>query len=149
MKTVYNFGRSVDVLTIEIENVNAEALLKLEKEGVKVYPPPGTLSIIQNKATQKLFYKDHNIPTAPFVRFAYTSEIEDSIHNGGLQFPFVWKSAQFGYDGQGVKIIRTTDDLDGLPNVECIAEDLIPFKNELAVIVARKCSRRECYLPCC
>ncbi|MEX0288842.1 MAG: 5-(carboxyamino)imidazole ribonucleotide synthase [Flavobacteriaceae bacterium] len=136
-ETVYNFGRSLDVLTIEIENVNAEALIKLEKEGVKVYPPPRALELIQNKATQKLFYRDHNIPTAPFVRFAYTNEIEDSISNGGLGFPFVWKSAQFGYDGQGVKIIRSLEDLKDLPNVECIAEDLIPFKNELAVIVAR------------
>ena len=136
-ETVYNFGRSLDVVTIEIENVNAEALIRLENEGVKVYPPPNTLKLIQNKATQKLFYRDYNIPTAPFVRFAYTSEIEDSIHNGGIQFPFVWKSAQFGYDGQGVKIIRSLADLQGLPNVECIAENLIPFKNELAVIVAR------------
>lgn len=137
---VYSFGKDVDVLTIEIENVNIEALEKLEHEGVKVYPPTKALHIIQNKATQKLFYTDHNIPTAPFVRFAYSSEIEDSIANGGLQFPFVWKSTQFGYDGQGVKIIRAHEDLENLPNVECIAEDMIPFKNELAVIVARNSS---------
>ncbi|WP_417873132.1 5-(carboxyamino)imidazole ribonucleotide synthase [Xanthomarina gelatinilytica] len=134
---VYNFGKQVDVLTFEIENVNTKALEALEKEGVKVYPTSKTLRIIQNKATQKLFYRDHNIPTADFSRFAYASEILDAVHNGGLTFPFVWKSAQFGYDGNGVKIIRTEADLKGLPNVECIAEDMVPFKNELAVIVAR------------
>ncbi|WP_262733195.1 5-(carboxyamino)imidazole ribonucleotide synthase [Gaetbulibacter sp. NE] len=134
---VYNFGKQVDVLTFEIENVNTNALEALEKEGVKVYPSSKTLRTIQNKATQKLFYKDHNIPTADFTRFAYTSEIKEAIHNGGLQLPFVWKSAQFGYDGNGVKVVRAIEDLEGLPNVECIAEDMIPFKNELAVIVAR------------
>jgi len=135
--TVYNFGKNVDVLTIEIENVNVNALEALEKEGVKVYPSSKTLKTIQNKATQKLFYRDHGIPTADFSRFAYTSEINEAIKHGGLGFPFVWKSAQFGYDGNGVKIIRKEDDLKGLPNEECIAETMVPFKNELAVIVAR------------
>lgn len=135
--TVYNFGKDVDVLTIEIENVNTDALEKLEDIGVKVYPQPSALRIIQNKATQKLFYKDNDIPTSPFTRFAYTSEIEDSIANGGLAFPFVWKSAQFGYDGQGVKVVRSLNDLSDLPNVECIAEEMVDFKNELAVIVSR------------
>lgn len=137
---VYNFGKQVNVLTIEIENVNVDALEDLEKEGVKVYPTAKTLRTIQNKAKQKLFYVDNNLPTAPFSRFAYTSEIEEAIKNGGLDFPFVWKSAQFGYDGQGVKIVKSVDDLKGLPNVECITEILVPFKNELAVIVARSAS---------
>ncbi|SEL49276.1 5-(carboxyamino)imidazole ribonucleotide synthase [Maribacter orientalis] len=136
-ETVYNFGKDVDVLTIEIENVNLDALEKLEEEGVKVYPQPKALRIIQNKAKQKLFYVDHEIPTADFQRFAYLSEIEDSIANGGLKLPFVWKVAQFGYDGQGVKIVRSLDDLKGLPAGECITETMIPFKNELAVIVSR------------
>src|SRR5690606_22172803 len=92
---------------------------------------------IQNKAKQKLFYKDHNIPTADFSRFAYADEILTAVENESIEFPFVWKSARFGYDGQGVKVIRTYSDLDGLPNGECIAEKMIPFKNELAVIVAR------------
>lgn len=134
---VYNFGKDVDLLTIEIENVNVDALEKLEHEGITVYPPTKILRTIQNKATQKLFYTDHGIPTAPYTRFAYTSEIEDSISNGGLQLPFVWKSAQFGYDGQGVKVVRKMEDLKDLANVECIAEKMIDFKNELAVIVAR------------
>jgi 5-(carboxyamino)imidazole ribonucleotide synthase len=135
--TVLEFGRKSDVLTIEIENVNVEALEQLEKEGVAVYPRSQTLKTIQNKAKQKLFYRDHNIPTADFSRFAYTSEIDEAVENGGLSYPFVWKSAQFGYDGTGVKIVRRYTDLLDLPNVECIAEKLIPFKNELAVIVAR------------
>ncbi|GAL68740.1 5-(carboxyamino)imidazole ribonucleotide synthase [Jejuia pallidilutea] len=137
---VYNFGKQVDVLTIEIENVNVDALETLENEGVKVYPASNTLRTIQNKAKQKLFYIDHNIPTADFSRFAYISEIEDAVANGGLKFPFVWKAAQFGYDGNGVKVVRQLSDLDGLPKGECIAENLVPFKNELAVIVARNAS---------
>lgn len=136
-QTVFEFGKDLDLLTIEIENVNIQALEDLELNGVRVYPSSKTLKIIQNKARQKLFYRDAGIPTAVFSRFAYTSEIEDSIENGGLSFPFVWKSARFGYDGQGVKIVRTREDLSSLPNVECIAEELIPFKNELAVIVSR------------
>jgi len=136
-ETVLKFGRSVDVLTFEIENVNVDALETLENEGKRVFPSSKTLRTIQNKATQKLFYTDNNIPTAPFSRFAYASEIEDAIENGGLSIPFVWKSARFGYDGQGVKVIRNVSDLKDLPNTECIAEALIPFKNELAVIVAR------------
>ncbi|NMH87747.1 5-(carboxyamino)imidazole ribonucleotide synthase [Flavivirga algicola] len=138
--TVYNFGKQVDVLTIEIENVNVDALEALEKEGIKVYPASKTLRTIQNKATQKLFYVDNKLPTAPFSRFAYTSEINEAIKNGGLTLPFVWKCAQFGYDGTGVKIVKTLQDLEGLPNVECIAETLVPFKNELAVIVVRNAS---------
>lgn len=70
----------------------------------------------------------------------YLSEIEDAIENGGLQLPFVWKAAQFGYDGNGVKVVRKLSDLEGLPQGECIAEHLVPFKNELAVIVARNVS---------
>ena len=108
---VYNFGKQVDVLTIEIENVNVDALEALEKEGIKVYPSSRTLRTIQNKAKQKLFYVDNELPTAPFSRFAYLSEIEDAINNGGLELPFVWKAAQFGYDGNGVKVVRQLSDL--------------------------------------
>lgn len=138
--TVFNFGKNVDVLTIEIENVNVDALEALEKEGISVYPQSKTLRTIQNKATQKLFYINNNLPTAPFSRFAYASEMKGAITNGHLTFPFVWKSAKFGYDGNGVKIIRNENDLHNLPESECIAETLIPFKNELAVIVARNVS---------
>ena len=138
----------MDVLTIEIENVNVDALETLEKEGVKVYPSSKTLRIIQNKATQKLFYVDNEIPTAEFVRFAYVSEIEKAIDHGGLKFPFVWKAAKFGYDGNGVKIVRTKEDLKDLKDGECIAEAMIPFKNELAVIVSRNCKWRGQNLSC-
>ena len=137
---VYALGKKVDLLTIEIENVNIDALEKLEEEGLKVYPPTSALRIIQNKAKQKLFYVDNNIPTADFQRFAYKSEIEDSIANGGITFPFIWKATQFGYDGQGVKVVRQLEDLNGLPTGECIAEKMVDFKNELAVIVARSAS---------
>ena len=139
-EAVYALGKKVDVLTIEIENVNLDALEKLEDEGLKVFPPTRALRIIQNKAKQKLFYVDNNIPTADFQRFAYKSEIEDSVANGGLKFPFIWKATQFGYDGQGVKVVRKLEDLNGLPAGECITEEMINFKNELAVIVARSAS---------
>ncbi len=135
--TVYAFGKGLDLLTIEIENVNVEALEKLESEGLTVYPPTKVIRTIQNKARQKLFYIDKQIPTAPFSRYAYTNEIKDSISNSVLGFPFVWKSTQFGYDGQGVKIVRSAGELDELPNVECIVEELIDFKTELAVIAVR------------
>ena len=139
-ETIVKFGKNVDVLTIEIENVNVDALETLEKKGIKVFPSSKTLRTIQNKATQKLFYVDNNIPTAEFVRFAYVSEIEDAIDNGGLRLPFVWKATQFGYDGNGVKVVRTKNDLKELKDGECIAEKMIPFKNELAIIVGRNSS---------
>ena len=144
---VLAFGRGVDLLTIEIENVNTNALRQLEKDGIPVFPDSHTLKTIQNKATQKLFYTDHGIPTAPFMRYAYTSEIKDSLANGGRLLPFVWKRSLFGYDGQGVKVVRKPGDLEELPNVECIAEDLIPFKKELAVIVARTSKGEQAVYP--
>jgi 5-(carboxyamino)imidazole ribonucleotide synthase len=136
-EAVYNFGKTVDLLTIEIENVNLDALDKLENEGLTIYPKPKDLRIIQNKARQKNFYVDHQIPTAEFSHYAYLEELIHSFENNIVQFPFVWKAARFGYDGNGVKIVRNIEDLASLPNVECITEKLIPFKNELAVIVAR------------
>ncbi|WP_296633625.1 5-(carboxyamino)imidazole ribonucleotide synthase [Polaribacter sp.] len=134
---VYNFGKTVDLLTIEIEKVNLDALDKLEEEGVAIYPKPKDLRIIQSKARQKNFYIDHQIPTAEFSHYAYLQELIHSYENDIIDFPFVWKAARFGYDGNGVKIVRNIEDLENLPKVECITEKLIPFKNELAVIVAR------------
>jgi len=138
-ETVYNFGKKVDVLTFEIELVNLEALEKLENEGKKVYPSPKTLKLIQNKGIQKEFYAKHTIPTAPFEKFSNLENLKSEIVNqqSAIQLPFVWKCTEFGYDGNGVKIIRTLQDLENLPNVECIAEEMVPFKNELAVIVCR------------
>ncbi|MCG5644458.1 5-(carboxyamino)imidazole ribonucleotide synthase [Flavobacteriaceae bacterium LSUCC0859] len=136
-QTIIDFAKDVNVLTIEIENVNIAALETLEAAGTAVYPPTKALKKIANKATQKVFYSEQNIPTAPFICFNATSEIKESLQNGALSLPFVWKSAQFGYDGQGVKIVRKVQDLEELPNVACIAETLIPFEKELAVIVCR------------
>ena len=138
--TVYNFGKDVDVLTIEIENVNVDALKKLQSEGVKVYPTPQTIELIQNKATQKQFYTTHNIPTAPFHRFESLANLQKAVAKEQITLPFVWKSARFGYDGNGVKIVRQLPDLSLLPEGECIAENLVPFAKELAVIVARNVS---------
>ncbi|SNR61830.1 5-(carboxyamino)imidazole ribonucleotide synthase [Lutibacter agarilyticus] len=131
--TVYNFGKKVDLLTIEIEHVNIDALIKLEAEGLEIYPQPSVLKIIQHKGKQKDFFVKNNIPTSPHKRFSSLAELKKEQFN----FPFVWKSAQFGYDGTGVKIVKSESDINLLADTDCIVEELIPFKNELAVIVAR------------
>ena len=138
-ETVYNFGKLVDVLTFEIELVNLEALEKLESEGLKVYPSPKTLRLIQNKGIQKEFYLKNGIPTSKFEKYSSIQNLKSAIvsQQSTIKMPFVWKCTEFGYDGNGVKIVRTISDLDNLPNVECIAEEMIAFKNELAVIVVR------------
>ena len=138
--TVYNFGKQVDVLTFEIELVNLEALEALELEGTKIYPSPKTLRLIQNKGVQKDFYLHNNIPTAEHQRFESSSAMISAIQNNQLDLPLVWKCTQFGYDGNGVKVIKVLADTNNLPDVECIAEMMVPFKNELAVIVARSVS---------
>lgn len=135
--TVYSFGKKVDLLTFEIENVNVEALEKLENEGIKVYPTSKTLRIIQDKGTQKQFYKEHKIPTSPFKIFQSKNLLNEAIVRKELHYPFVWKSCTGGYDGKGVSIIRDAEDIIPLMEGPCIAEKLIPFKTELAVIVAR------------
>ncbi|MCX6183962.1 MAG: 5-(carboxyamino)imidazole ribonucleotide synthase [Flavobacterium sp.] len=140
-QTVYNFGQKVDVLTLEIENVNLDALDQLEAEGKAVYPSAKTLRLIQNKGVQKDHYKSHNIPTSAHQRYAQLSDLVSAVNNHELEFPFVWKLAQFGYDGKGVKIVRSIADLTDLPAGECIAEQLVPFTHELAVIVARSVTR--------
>ena len=139
-ETVYNFGKLVDVLTFEIELVNLDALEKLENEGLKVFPSPKTLKLIQNKGIQKGFYVQNNIPTSGFKRFNNLTELRCAVTSSAVEMPFVWKCTEFGYDGNGVKVVRTIIDLDNLPNVECIAEEMIAFKNELAVIVVRNSS---------
>lgn len=138
--TVYKFGKMVNLLTIEIENVNLDALDKLEEEGLAVFPSPKTLRLIQNKGKQKDFYVEKNIPTSKHLRFVGINDLKQSLEKDELEFPFVWKCAQFGYDGNGVRVCRSSIDLINLPDVECIAEDMIPFKNELAVIVVRSFS---------
>jgi 5-(carboxyamino)imidazole ribonucleotide synthase len=136
-QTVYEFGKKVDVLTFEIEHVNLDALKQLEKEGVEVYPSAATLEVIQNKSTQKDFYRANNIPTAPHQNFNTLEELKTAVQNHSLDLPFVWKSALMGYDGNGVSVVRNQEQLDALPDVACLAEDLIPFTHELAVIVCR------------
>ena len=135
---VYQFGKKVNLLTIEIENVNLDALDKLEAEGLPVFPSPKTLRLIQNKGIQKDFYVANNIPTSNHKRFENLLDLKSDLDN--IPLPFVWKCTQFGYDGTGVKVVRTASDIENLPNVECIAEKMILFQNELAVIVARSAS---------
>ncbi|MDB9911236.1 5-(carboxyamino)imidazole ribonucleotide synthase [Flavobacteriaceae bacterium] len=135
--TVYTFGKKVDILTFEIEGVNIEALEALEKEGKKVYPSAKTLRNIQDKGVQKKFYDTHKIPTAPFSVFETIAKVKKAVASGELKLPFVWKSCTGGYDGKGVQVIKNSQTLDVLPDCPCIIEDLVAFKNELAVIVVR------------
>ena len=135
--TVYQFGKQADLLTFEIENINVDALERLEQEGVKVYPTPASLRIIQDKGAQKAFYKAHKIPTAPFEAFDSPTLFAAAVAEGRWTYPFVWKSTRFGYDGNGVKIVRSSQDLHSLPQGPCIAELCANIDKELAVIVAR------------
>jgi 5-(carboxyamino)imidazole ribonucleotide synthase len=134
---VMELGRSVDVLTFEIEGVNVEALKHLENEGIKVFPSSQTLERIQDKSVQKQFYRDNNIPTSAFLKYHSKEFLIKAIDNKEISIPFVWKSSTGGYDGRGVKVIRKEMDLNDLAEGSCIAEDLVNFKNELSVIVAR------------
>ena len=136
-QTVIDFGKKVDILTIEIENVNAKALAYLEKKGVQVYPQAAVIEIIQNKCRQKEFYKKNSIPTAPFQLFGSKETLKDAIVRGLISFPFVWKSESMGYDGYGVKIIRSNQDLETINGGSCIAEDLANIEKEIGVIVCR------------
>ena len=138
--TVYNFGKKVDVLTIEIENVNLDALDQLEAEGKKVFPSPKTLRNIQSKITQKNLYLGNQIPTANAKTFENKSELVAEVLKGTLTYPCVWKQDRFGYDGYGVKILKSEKDITDLPETPCLIEEMIPFKNELAVIVVRSVS---------
>lgn len=130
---VFNFGKSLDLLTVEIENVNIKALFDLEKIGLKVFPQPHVLSTIKDKGTQKEFYRKHNLPTSEFQFLDENtpiSELEKRI-------PFVQKLRTGGYDGRGVQLIKNSDDLLNAFTEPSIAEDLIDFDKELSVIVAR------------
>lgn len=138
--TVYNFGKKVDVLTIEIENVNLDALDQLEAQGKKVFPSPKTLRNIQSKITQKNLYLGNQIPSANAKTFKNKSELVAEVLKGTLTYPCVWKQDRFGYDGYGVKILKSEKDITDLPETPCLIEEMIPFKNELAVIVVRSVS---------
>lgn len=130
---VLAFGKNCDLLTIEIENVNTKALFELEKQGVKVYPQPNIIELIKDKSLQKQFYKDNDIPTAPFEIVNSKSEVIALAQ----KLPFVNKLAREGYDGRGVKVIRKEEDLEKAFDTLGIVEDLIPFEKEISVIVAR------------
>ena len=144
---VYNFGKNVEVLTIEIENVNTDALKKLEEEGVKVYPSSENIKTIQNKSVQKNFYLKNNLPSSFFKTYDNIDDLINEAENKKCKYPFVWKSARFGYDGKGVKVINNIEDLKTLPNIECIIEDKISIKKELSVIVARNKRSQEKNFP--
>lgn len=145
--TVYEFGKDLDLLTIEIEGVNLEALADLEKKGVKTYPRAETLNFIQDKGVQKSFYAKANIPTAPFELYDNASSLIADYESGKFSLPQVWKICRGGYDGKGVQILRTVEDLQKLPQAPCVLEQLVPFTHELAVIVARSPSGQEMTYP--
>jgi 5-(carboxyamino)imidazole ribonucleotide synthase len=144
---VYNFGKTVDVLTIEIENVNTDALEKLEKEGINVYPSSINIKTIQNKSIQKNFYLSNKLPSSYFKTFKNTKQLITEAKTEKCKFPFVWKSARFGYDGKGVKVINKFEDLKDLPNIECIIEDKVHIKKELSIIIARNNNGQEINFP--
>lgn len=131
--TLYNFGLDKDVLTVEIENVNIEALEALEKLGKKVFPQPRVLRIIKDKGIQKEFYKEHNIPTAPFQ---LTENLED-VKRLAHQIPFVQKMRTGGYDGKGVQVLRNENDVENAFETPSVIEEMIPFEKEISIIVAR------------
>jgi 5-(carboxyamino)imidazole ribonucleotide synthase len=131
--TVYQFGKDKNLLTIEIEHVNVEALKKLVSEGVKVYPQPEIIELIQDKRTQKSFYAEHNIPTAPFVLI----DSKDQIAQHKSMLPAVHKLGKEGYDGRGVKKIDTLEDANNSFTQPGLLEKRIAFTKELSVIVAR------------
>ena len=137
-QTVYDFGKDVDVLTIEIEKVNVEALEKLEQEGVTIYPQPQVLKTIQNKCLQKKFYIENHIPTASFEEFDSINTVKELVLKGNLSYPFVWKSAEMGYDGYGVSIVHSNKELEEIKPGPCLIEEVVKFKKELSVIICRR-----------
>ena len=131
--TVYKFGQHVDLLTIEIENVNTEALEALQEEGKIVYPDPKTIRMIQDKREQKQFFKDHGLPTSPFIRVQNKAQVLD--HEDML--PMVQKLAKAGYDGRGVQVLKDQASLKQAFDAPGLIESFVPFEKEIAIIVAR------------
>ncbi len=134
---VLRFGASMDVVTIEIENVNVEALKALEKDGKKVYPQARVIEIIKDKGLQKQFYKNQDLPTSDFVLLENKSSILQAIENGNISYPFVQKSRTAGYDGKGVVVIKSAADNDRIFDTPSVIEDLVDIDKELAVIIGR------------
>lgn len=131
--TVYNFGKKADVITIEIEKVNIEALEQLEKEGKLVFPQSRVIRLIQDKGVQKQFFKENDIPTAPFILVNGKQE----MLNSNFTYPFMLKQRRDGYDGKGVMRIEAIKDLDEAFEGPCLIEELVDFEKEIAVIVSR------------
>ena len=131
--TVIKFGEKCDLITIEIENVNTEALEQLVKGGKKVFPQPKIIELIQDKCKQKTFYKKNNIPTAEFLFVQSKNEV---ISNKSF-LPAVNKLSREGYDGRGVQILRTENDLEKAFDAPGLLEKLVDFEKEIAIIVAR------------
>lgn len=142
--TVYNFGKNLDMITIEIEKVNVDALEKLEEEGVKVYPQSRIIRLIQDKGMQKHFFKQNNIPTAPFQLISEPHELESSQIN----LPFIQKLRKDGYDGKGVKKILQPLDFSEAFTEPSLIEEWIDFEKEIAVIVARNVKGEITCFPC-
>ena len=133
--TVVQFGQNVDLITIEIENVNVEALKFLELKGKKVFPQPRVIEIIQDKSKQKEFYIDNEIPTSSFRSCNGIEELKSLISKGEISYPFIWKASKMGYDGYGVNKISDNKSLEKLSDCHCIVEELISIKKELSVMV--------------
>lgn len=131
--TVYAFGQDKDVITIEIENVNVAALKKLQSEGKKVFPQPEVIELIQDKGLQKLFYKEHAIPSPDFFLVNNKSEIAQYA----ASFPFFQKMRKGGYDGKGVVKLKSPDQLEHAFDAPSVLESLVDFDKEISVIVAR------------
>lgn len=142
-EAVYRFGKMVDVLTIEIEHVNVDALSRLEQEGTRVFPRPQTLRIIQDKRLQKEFYAANGIPTSPF----FTYENKADLLGRDLVYPCVQKSATQGYDGRGVSILRSAEDVAKLEEGAGLIEEFVAGMREISVIVARRPSGEVAAFP--
>lgn len=133
---VLEFGKNCDLITVEIEDVNTDALRELIKQGKEVQPLPGVLDLIRDKGTQKQFYQKNGIPTAPFALFVNAAEIITAVNSGNLAFPFVQKLRTGGYDGKGVAIINSAKDLKKLLHGPSVIEQAANIKKEIGVIVA-------------
>lgn len=138
---VLAFGQDKDVLTIEIEHVNTDALRALEAMGKIVHPSPRALEIIKDKGLQKEFYRENEIPTARYELFATENLLREAIEAGRWALPLVQKTRTAGYDGKGVAVLRSPADLETklLPG-PCLAEELVAIRTEIAVIAARNAS---------
>lgn len=137
---VVHFGKKVDILTIEIEQINVDALFYLENEGVKVYPKPSTVKVIQDKGLQKMFYQERDIPTAGFQLFNDGKEIKEALKSKQITFPFVQKSRKDGYDGKGVVVVSNENEVINLLDCPSIIEERINIKTEISILVARSAS---------